>query len=103
MVLAAFIGRLPLSMLGPGSVLLVQFETGSYGLGGAVAAVGAVTTAVSGPVVGRLADTHAQHRVLLSVLAVFVVSGAFFLASGKEHLPFWAGFLAPRAAGAPPP
>jgi MFS family permease len=100
MVLAAFIGRLPLSMLGLGSVLLVQSETGSYGLGGAVAAVGAVTTAVSGPVVGRLADTHAQHRVLLSVLAVFVVSGAFFLASVKEHWPLWTVFVAAGAAGA---
>src|SRR4051812_14482133 len=100
MVLAAFIGRLPLSMLGLGSVLLVQFETGSYGLGGAVAAVGAVTTAVSGPVVGRLADTHAQHRVLLSVLAVFVASGAFFIASVKGHWPWWTVFVAAGAAGA---
>ena len=39
MVLAAFIGRLPLSMVGLGCVLLVAAETGSYGLGGAVAAV----------------------------------------------------------------
>src|SRR3954454_14745965 len=100
MVLAAFIGRLPLSMLGLGSVLLVQSETGSYGLGGAVAAVGAVTTAVSGPVVGRLADTHAQHRVLLSVLAVFVASGAFFIASVKGHWPWWTVFVAAGAAGA---
>jgi hypothetical protein len=37
MVLAAFIGRLPLSMVGLGCVLLVADETGSYGLGGAVA------------------------------------------------------------------
>ena len=43
MVLAAFIGRLPLSMVGLGCVLLVAEETGSYGLGGAVAA--AVVTA----------------------------------------------------------
>ena len=33
MVLAAFIGRLPLSMVGLGSVLLIASETGSYGLG----------------------------------------------------------------------
>ena len=32
MVLAAFIGRLPLSMVGLGCVLLVAAETGSYGL-----------------------------------------------------------------------
>ena len=33
MVLSAFIGRLPLSMVGLGCVLLVASETGSYGLG----------------------------------------------------------------------
>jgi MFS family permease len=100
MVLAAFIGRLPLSMMGLGSVLLVQSVTGSYGLGGAVAAVGAVAAAVSGPVIGRLADTHAQRRVLLSVLAVFVVSGFVFLFSVRDHWPMWTVFIAAGAAGA---
>ena len=38
MVLVAFVGRLPLSMVGLGCVLLVASETGSYGLGGSVAA-----------------------------------------------------------------
>jgi MFS family permease len=100
MVLAAFIGRLPLSMVGLGSVLLVQSETGSYGLGGAVAAVGAVAAAIAGPVIGRLADTHAQRRVLLSVLAVFVVAGAFFLVSVRDHWPLWTVFVSAGAAGA---
>src|SRR3954452_23391696 len=100
MVLAAFIGRLPLSMVGLGSVLLVQDHTGSYRLGGRFAAVGAITTAISGPVIGRLADTHAQRRVLLSVLAVFVVSGAFFLTSVRDHWPLWTVFVAAGAAGA---
>src|SRR3954465_990219 len=75
MVLSAFIGRLPLSMVGLGSVLLIAAQTGSYGLGGAVAAAGAVTTALAGPVVGRLADTFGQRKVLLPVVAVFVASG----------------------------
>ncbi len=48
MVASAFIGRLPLSMIGLGSVLLVQDYTGSYALGGGVAAAGAVATAISG-------------------------------------------------------
>ena len=100
MVLAAFIGRLPLSMIGLGSVLLVQDETGSYGLGGAVAAAGAIATAITGPMIGRLADTHAQRRVLLSVLAVFIVSGCGFLASVKEGWPLWTVFLTAALAGA---
>jgi MFS family permease len=100
MVLAAFIGRLPLSMVGLGCVLLVASETGSYGFGGAVAAAGAVTTALAGPLLGRLADSHGQRRVLLPVLAVFVVSGAGFLAAVKEDWPVWTVFVLAGLAGA---
>ncbi len=100
MVLAAFIGRLPLSMVGLGCVLLVASETGSYGYGGAVAAVGAVTTALAGPVLGRLADTHGQRRVLLPVLGVFVLSGFGFLAAVKDDWPKIAVFFFAGVAGA---
>ncbi|TFV66889.1 MFS transporter [Blastococcus sp. CT_GayMR20] len=100
MVLAAFIGRLPLSMVGLGCVLLVADETGSYGLGGAVAAAGAVTTAIAGPVLGRWADSHGQRRVLLPVLAVFVVAGTAFLAAVKGDWPLWTVFVSAGVAGA---
>ncbi len=100
MVLAAFIGRLPLSMVGLGCVLLVASETGSYGLGGAVAAAGAVTTAIAGPLLGRWADSHGQRRVLLPVLAVFVVSGVSFLFAVKEDWPLWTVFVSAGLAGA---
>jgi MFS family permease len=100
MVLAAFIGRLPLSMVGLGCVLLVASETGSYGLGGAIAAVGAVTTALAGPVIGRLADTLGQRRVLLPVLLIFVVSGATFLVALRHGWPLWTVFAAAGVSGA---
>jgi MFS family permease len=100
MVLAAFIGRLPLSMVGLGCVLLIAAETGSYGLGGAVAAVGAVTTALAGPLLGRLADSHGQRRVLLPVLAVFVPSGLTFLFAVKGDWPLWIVFASAGLAGA---
>src|SRR4051812_49839460 len=79
MVLAAFIGRLPLSMVGLGSVLLIASETHSYGLGGSVAAVGAVTTALAGPLIGRLADTFGQRRGLLPGGLGFLGGGGGFL------------------------
>jgi MFS family permease len=100
MVLAAFIGRLPLSMVGLGSVLLIASETGSYGLGGAVAATGAVTTAVAGPVFGRWADTHGQRRVLLPVLAVFVASGVTFLFAVKGDWSLVVVFVSAGLGGA---
>jgi MFS family permease len=100
MVLAAFIGRLPLSMVGLGCVLLVASETGSYGLGGAIAAVGAVTTALAGPVIGRLADSRGQRRVLLPVLLIFVVSGLAFLAAIRHGWPLWTVFFAAGISGA---
>jgi MFS family permease len=100
MVLAAFVGRLPLSMVGLGCVLLVADETGSYGLGGAVAATGAVTTALSGPVLGRWADDHGQRRVLLPVLAVFVVSGVTFLFAVRDDWPLPVVFASAGLAGA---
>ncbi len=100
MVLAAFIGRLPLSMVGLGCVLLIASETGSYGYGGAVAAAGAVTTALAGPVLGRLADEHGQRRVLLPVLAVFVLAGCGFLTAVKGDWPKIAVFFFAGVAGA---
>jgi MFS family permease len=100
MVLAAFIGRLPLSMVGLGCVLLVADETGSYGLGGAVAAAGAVTTAAAGPLLGRWADTHGQRRVLLPVLVVFVAAGVSFLVAVKDDWPLWTVFVSAGLAGA---
>jgi MFS family permease len=100
MVLAAFIGRLPLSMVGLGCVLLVASETGSYALGGAVAAVGAVTTALAGPFIGRLADTRGQRRVLLPVLVIFVISGLGFLFAVKHDWPLLVVFATAGVAGA---
>src|SRR3978361_1121738 len=100
MVLAAFIGRLPLSMVGLGSVLLIASETGSYGLGGAVAATGAVTTAVAGPLIGRWADTHRHRGLLLPVLAVFGAAVVTFLFAVKDDWPLVVVFVSAGLGGA---
>lgn len=65
---AGLVGRLPISMAALGTVVFVQDRTGSYGLGGAVAAAGAVGEAVAAPRIGRLLDRHGQARVLLACL-----------------------------------
>lgn len=100
MVAVGFIGRLPLSMVGLGCLLVVEHYTGSYALGGTVAATGAVTTSVCGPLLGRAADAFGQRRVLLPILGVFVVSGTTFLWAIREGQPIWIVFVAAGVAGA---
>jgi MFS family permease len=82
--LAALVGRMPISMLGIGSVLLVQDRRGSYALAGAVAAAYALGLATGGPVVSRLVDRRGQLAVLpwalllssIGLLAVVLAAGS---------------------------
>lgn len=75
--LAGLVGRLPISMLGIGTVLLVQDRRGSYALAGLVSAAFALGSAGISPLGSRLVDRLGQRRVL--PVAV-VVSGAGLLA-----------------------
>ena len=100
MIAVGLLGRLPLSMVGLGSLLFVEDYTGSYALGGAVAATGAVTTSLFGPVIGRAADAYGQRRVLLPILGVFAVAGAVFLWAVREDQSRWIMFGAAGVAGA---
>lgn len=67
---AALVGRMPIAMLGIGSVLLVADRRGSYALAGAVAGAYAIGRAALGPFLSRLVDTRGQARVLPAALAV---------------------------------
>lgn len=75
--LAALLGRMPISMLGIGSVLLVEDRRGSYALAGVVAGGYALGLAAVGPRVAQLVDRHGQRAVLPWCL---VVSGAALVA-----------------------
>src|ERR1700723_4241304 len=72
---AGVIGRLPMSMYGLGTVLLISAGTGRYGLAGTVAAVSALGNAFCAPQLGRLVDRLGQHRGLGPVFGVFAFSG----------------------------
>lgn len=100
MIAAGFVGRLPLSMVGLGSVLIVQDYTGSYALGGAVAATGAITTSILGPILGRAADAYGQRKVLLPLLVAFALGGVLFLWAVREDLTRWLMFLGAAIGGA---
>lgn len=101
MVLTGFVGRLPLSMVGLGCVLMiVEYYPGkSYALGGAAAAVGAVATAILGPIFGRLADAYGQRKVLVPVVTAFALGGLLFIIAVRAVLPVWVVFLGAAIAG----
>src|ERR1700736_6085475 len=89
---AGVIGRMPMSMFGLGTVLLISAATGKYGIAGAVSAVGSVGYAVTSPRIGRLVDARGQRRVLIPLLVVFAAATAALIAAVQARLPAWAWF-----------
>jgi MFS family permease len=100
---AGIIGRMPMSMYGLGTVLLISAGTGRYGLAGSVAAAGSLGLALCGPQLARLADRVGQHRVLIPVSAVFVVAVAGLAAAVTLHAPDWTLFACSVVGGAAMP
>ena len=100
---AAVIGRMPMSMFGLGTVLLISSITGKYGVAGAVSAAGSLGYAFSSPRVARAVDSHGQRRVLLPLLTVFAVATALLIVTVQLRLPTWAFFVPGAIAGATMP
>jgi MFS family permease len=100
---AGVIGRMPMSMFGLGTVLLISSVTGKYGDAGAVSAVGSLGYAFLSPRVARLADGHGQRRVLLPLVLVFVLSTAGLVLAVELRAPIWAFFLPGAVSGATTP
>ncbi|CAJ60942.1 MULTISPECIES: MFS transporter [Frankia] len=95
----AFVGRLPIAMHALGTVLFVQDRSGSYAVGGAVAAAGALSEAVCVPRVGRALDRFGQARVLLAGLAGHLLGAAALLVTVWAGAPRPLWFLAAVVAG----
>jgi MFS family permease len=100
---AGVIGRMPMSMFGLGTVLLISATTGKYGVAGTVSAVGSLGYAFSSPRLARLVDSRGQRRVLLPLLTVFAVATAMLIAAVELRLPTWAFFVPGAIAGATMP
>ena len=100
---AGVIGRMPMSMFGLGTVLLISSVTGKYGDAGAVSAVGSLGYAFVAPRVARLADGHGQRGVLLRLVLVFVLSTAGLILAVELKAPTWAFFLPGAVSGATMP
>ena len=100
---AGIIGRMPMSMYGLGTVLLISAGTGRYGLAGSVSAAGSIGGAACAPHLGRLADRVGQHRVLVPVCVAFALSVAGLTAAVTLGAPDWTLFLCGVTGGATMP
>jgi MFS family permease len=100
---AGVIGRMPMSMFGLGTVLLISAATGKYGVAGAVSAAGSLGYAFSTPQIARLVDSRGQRRVLLPLLAVFTTAAVALIAAVELELPTWTFFVPGAIAGATMP
>lgn len=100
---AAFVGRLPMSMIGLGTILAVMAVTHRYATAGAVAATGSLCYAFISPRIGRLVDRLGQRRVLRPLAAVFGAAAAAFAGCAQAHAPLWTLFVTGGVFGATMP
>jgi MFS family permease len=97
---AGLVGRLPLSMAGLGMLLLVQSDTGSYGVGGSVAAAYMVANAVVALPLGRLVDARGQGRVLAIGGVLFGAALLALVVTVQAGWPLVSSYAAAAVAGA---
>ncbi len=90
---AAFVGRMPMSMVGLGVILVVSAATGRYAIAGAVAAAGSLCYAFAASLIGRVIDRAGQGRVLRPLTAVFGLGAVAFIACAQLRAPLWTLFV----------
>ncbi|WP_043614166.1 MFS transporter [Nonomuraea candida] len=99
-VLAGLIGRMPMSMLGIGVILLITALTGNYATAGAVGAASNLAFAVAAPLSGRLADRFGQGRVIAPFALVNAIALAALMIFAASRLPEWTLYAAGLLIGA---
>jgi MFS family permease len=100
---AGFVARMAHLMTVLSVVFLISAVTGSYGLGGAVAACYAVAYSLASPLVSRLVDQYRQGRVLAPVTVANTASRAAFLAAAWLGAPAWSLLALSALSGATMP
>lgn len=96
---AGILGRMPISMLGLGTVILIARESGSYGLAGAVSGVAVVAGALTGPIQGRLVDRWGQRLLLLTGSVVCTLTLFLLLVAVRADAPVWLLYVVSFVAG----
>ena len=97
---AGLVLRMPMSMVGLSTILMVRAEYGNYTLAGAVSAVAIIVMALCAPILARQVDRHGQLRVMgpawiVSTLSMFGLVAAVFM-----HAPEWLLFIPAALSGA---
>ncbi len=82
------------SMFGVSVIIMISSRTGSFGLAGAVSAVGVLVLAIAGPIIGRLIDRHGQRRVAMPFVLVTFVAGVGVTLLSFTGAPSWTLFVA---------
>lgn len=102
LTVAGLLARMPLSMVGIGTITMVSATRGSYTLAGALAGTYAVSTAIGSPQIARLVDRFGQRQIIpiaamvsFSALVILAITSA----SGGQD---WVLFLAAAVAGITP-
>jgi MFS family permease len=96
---AGIVGRMPISMLGLGIVILIARESGSYGLAGAVSGVAVIAGALTGPIQGRLVDRWGQRLLILVGTMLCTVGLAGLLVAVRADAPSWLLYVISFVAG----
>jgi predicted MFS family arabinose efflux permease len=98
--MAGWLARLPMPILGLGAVLLVEGETGSYGLAGAVAGTLALVGSLASPQWARAMDRRGQGLVLRVAFTGYLLFGVAFVAVVVLGAPQWTWFVLSGLTGA---
>ncbi len=96
---AGILGRMPISMIGLGIVILIAQESGSYGLAGAVSGVAVIAGALTGPIQGRMVDRFGQRTLLIAGSLVCTVALAALLVAVRADSATWVLYLLSFVAG----
>jgi MFS family permease len=96
---AGFVARMPLSMIGIGTVLLVQRETGSYAIAGTVAAAAAFVQSVGSPVLARLIDRRGQAAIAPPAALASAASLVGLILAVRLGAPTWTYYVCAGLAG----
>jgi MFS family permease len=81
------------AMFGVAVIVMLSERRGSFGLAGAVSAVGLAVLAVAGPLLGRLIDKHGQRRVALPFVLFSTVCGVTVAVLSWRDAPAWSLFV----------